>query len=116
LIGQGSSTQIIFGVCVAFIYVKSHEIFMPYVDRQLNIFKLITLWQIYFIFVIAFIAFTKIYDKDDWRFNTVICLIVFFNIPFELLIRYIIPNVRIDKQLRKLTFGESFQDDSNNRL
>ena len=61
LIGQGLSVQIFFGIFVSFVYVKCQEIFMPYKDRQLNIFKMITLWQIFFIFLIALVSFTDFF-------------------------------------------------------
>ena len=83
---------------------------MPYEDRQLNIFKMITLWQIFYIFLIALVSFAEIYDKSDWRFEAVIYVVVFGNIPLEFIIGYIIPRFNIDKREQKLLFRQSSID------
>ena len=115
-IGQGLSVQIFFGIFVAFVYVKCQEIFTPYEDRQLNIFKMITLWQIFYIFFIALVSFTEVYDSDDWRFEVVVYLVVFGNLPLEFIIGYILPRLKSYSREKKVIFGEKLQERSDDSV
>ncbi len=83
---------------------------MPYEDRQLNIFKMITLWQIFYIFFIALVSFTEVFNTNDWRFEIVVYIVVFGNIPLDFIIGYVLPRFDIDTPMNKMFFKKKFQE------
>ncbi len=111
LISQGGYAQIIVGVCLAFTYAKMHDICQPYEDPRLNTVKNISLWQIVFVFSAAFISFTEIFDKNDWRFIIVVFVIVFGNVRLELFVEYVVPLLSTDVKERKITSRGLVRDD-----
>lgn len=110
LISQGGYAQIIVGVCLAFTYAKMHDICQPYEDHRLNVVKSISLWQIVFIFSIALISSTNMFDNNDWRFKITVFAIVFGNIPLELFVSYVVPLLIVDVK-EKVQFHYPVQDD-----
>jgi len=91
------------GVMLTLIYLKAVQLLQPFSDTQLNIIKEISLWQIFFVFLIALL----IKMKDSHNDFLAVCLLVTFFANFiflggqyaaRLLSRCIEPTVKAMKR------------------
>ncbi len=112
LVEQGGYLQIVVGTVFALLYLLAHNSYRPYEDSGLNVVKSISLGQIFCILYLALISYAKFVDANDWRFNTVIVLTLFANIPLELYIIYFLPRFYdvFTRDVRS-TFRSTIQND-----
>lgn len=66
---------IIAGLMLSLVYLKAVQLLQPFSDPQLNIIKEISLWQIFFVFLIALLI--KM-NESHYDFLTVCLLVTFF--------------------------------------
>ena len=79
---QSTSDTIVAGMLLSLIYLKLIQLLQPFTDPGLNRIKETSIWQIFFVFLIALLLHTNSIDSD---FLTV-CLFVAFFINFILLL------------------------------
>ena len=72
---ESTADTIVAGIVLSLIYLKAVQLLQPYADEQLNIIKETSLWQIFFVFLIALLIMMDNVDRD---FLTVCLLITFF--------------------------------------
>jgi len=110
LVNQGSASQIIVGMCIALAYSQIIFAVKPFDENELNTAKIISLWQIYLIFLFALLYHTGVISGNDWRNETFVFCVGFAIIPLELFLA-LFPRLRwYESRERKLTFRDSGEE------
>jgi hypothetical protein len=72
---ESTADTIVAGMALSLTYIKVVQLLQPFKDPQLNLIKETSLWQIFFIFLIAMLI--KM-DEVDSEFLTMCLLLTFF--------------------------------------
>lgn len=74
---KSTSDTIMAGMMLSLVYLKMVQLLQPFIDPQLNVIKETTLWQIYFVFLIALLI--KMDDINSDFLTFCLMLTFFFN-------------------------------------